>query len=136
MRVRYLISLVALLLSVAACAADQAADTVAADTPSPPSWIIDLSPPPGVEWELDQRVEVTYDVPQDESVRLLIDGTDVTDDAELGDDQLTYDPQQAPTALEIGSGAHTATVERVRTGETSSEQDATLDTFTWDFEIP
>lgn len=135
MRVLSLFVLLVLTVSATACATGPSAD-VAGDTPSPPSWILDLSPPPGADWELDQRVDVTYDVPQDESVRLLIDGTDVTDDAELGNGQLSYDPQQAPTAVDLGPGDHTASVRRVRTGETSSEQDATLDTFTWDFRIP
>lgn len=41
-------------------------------------------------------------MPSDESVRLTIDGSDVTHDAELGDGQLPYDAQQAPTVIELG----------------------------------
>ena len=123
----------ALCAVTAGCASDPAANQV--ESGPLPSWVLDLSPQPGAEWSLDERIEVTYDVPSDESVRLSIDGEDVTDVAELGDGQLTYDARQAPVALELGSGEHTATVERVRTGEGGSP-DEPVDSFSWTFQIP
>lgn len=124
-----------LALLLAGCAIGTSED-VAADEQAPlPAWLLTVSPQTGEQWELDQRIEVSYDVPESQSVRMSIDGTDVTDVALLGDGQLTYDVQQAPAAVELGPGEHTVTLELVRTGN-ASEPDAPIDAYSWTFDTP
>lgn len=136
MTLRRLVVLVAALaLMAAGCATGAATEEAGGEQAPLPAWLLSVSPQAGEQWELDQRIEVSYDVPESQSVRMSIDGTDVTDVALLGDGQLTYDAQQAPAAVELGPGEHTVSLELVRTGN-ASEPDAPIDAYSWSFEVP
>lgn len=107
-----------------------------------PPWIVSVEPAPGKRAEALKRIEVQHRVMTGgESVRLEVDGTDVTSYADFGREDLTggpgllvYDAEAASNFVPLDQGEHTATVTRVRlTG--IGEQHEVLDSFTWGFTV-
>lgn len=112
-----------------------------ATVPPLPSWLVRVEPPPGGQGVF-RRVEVNYRVQTGgESVRLSIDGTDVTAYADFGREEnvggagrLVFDFEQARDLVGLEPGEHTATVSHVRlTG--IGDQHEVLDTYSWSFTI-
>lgn len=136
----------ALLLSLALAAAlagcSDNGPEATAEAPPLPEWIISVEPRPGSDSSPLRRVEVKHDVMTDgESVRLSIDGTDVTSYADFGREEtvggpgrLVYDFEQARDFLPLDPGTHTAKVERVRLPQ-PGQQHEVLDTYSWSFTI-
>lgn len=107
-----------------------------------PPWLAKVEPAPGDTTSSLRVVEVEHRVLGDgESVRLLIDGVDVTQYADLGGERrisgpgrLLYDPERSNNIVPLRPGEHTATVQRVRLPGLG-QQTEVLDSFTWSFSI-
>jgi hypothetical protein len=90
--------------------------------------LVSIRPEPDGTSAADTAVEVEMAVTEpDAFVRLLVDGTDVTDTAAEPDGDLYY-PVATP-------GRHTVTVERVMPS-TDDGVPVTTDSYTWSFETP
>lgn len=135
------VAVVALLLvglvGIGGCAGTDSTDEAAPvdDGAEVPDWIDSVHPEPGAETVATAQVQVVHGVAGErEGVRLLVDGTDVTEYAGPRPGVLAYDPNvsQAPLALEPGT--HEATALRVSLDE-FGEQHEVLDRFEWEFTI-
>lgn len=128
------------LAALAGCGDDEL--EAASEAPALPEWIVSVEPRPSSESSNFRRVEVNHDVMTDgESVRLFIDGTDVTSYADFGREEtlggpgrLVYDFEQARDFVPLDPGPHTARVERVRLPD-PGQQHEVLDTYSWSFTI-
>ncbi len=127
-------------LLLAACAGPTVDDSTTEE--AIPPWIVSVEPRPGQESASLRRVEVKHRVQSGgESVRLEIDGTDVTAYSDFGradnaggPGRLVYDPESPRVLVPLDPGEHTATLKRVQfTGV--GEQHKVLDTFSWSFTI-
>ena len=107
-----------------------------------PPWIVSVEPRPGQQSATFRRIEVQHRVMTDgESVRLSVDGVDVTAYADFGREGtaggpglLVYDFEQARDFVPLDPGEHQATLTRVKlTGV--GEKFEVLDDYTWSFSI-
>ena len=139
---RPLVLFVALALAGALAGCADNGSEATAEAPPLPEWIVSVEPRPGSDTSALRRVEVKHDVmTEGESVRLFIDGTDVTSYADFGREEtvggpglLVYDFEQARDFLPVDPGPHTARVERVRLPQ-PGQQHEVLDTYSWSFTI-
>ena len=119
-----------------------------------PDWITSVSPVPGAEAAPTDIIEVQHEQRGEESsVRILIDGVDVTAAAQMnvgsnteqpfgeapegtnqGEGLLAYDPNTEAMPVEIGPGEHTVTLQRVRFEEVGEQFDV-LDEFEYSFTV-
>lgn len=104
-----------------------------------PGWLERVYPPPGAEAAPIAEIEVEHNVTaQNEQIRLLIDGTDVTTYSDLDTGELVYDVENDRVPVEIDVGRHHATVERRRVPEdfdVGVDEVEVLDTFEWEFTV-
>lgn len=127
------LALLALAVAVAGCGDDG----TGRDEPAAlPDWVENVHPVPGTQTTATQQVQVTHSVvANDEGVRLVVDGTDVTVHAsETRPGRLAYDPNRSRAPVELDPGTHEAAVQRVRLDE-FGEQHEVLDSFAWEFTV-
>ena len=159
-----IILLVAVSLLTSACGdttEEAAEDTEAGETAGLPPWLDRIYPADSQVVTATRDVQVDHNVVEpDESIRLLIDGVDVTTYSVEGRGELVYDPDRPIPRAEAGAGSredpaeeatneapladspadlspgpHTATVQRLRVDPETGSIEETLDEFTWDFTI-
>ncbi len=99
-----------------------------------PAWLHAVYPAPGAEMSSVSVVEVDYRAAGRRSVRLWIDGVDVTLYARPGEGQLHYDSdgERAPVTLEAGE--HEAVAQLVRL-PSFGDKHLLIDEFRWTFEV-
>lgn len=104
-----------------------------------PAWVERVQPAPNSTSSGVSIVEVSHRVRgNQEGVRLLIDGIDVTTYADISRGLIHYDPsgtldgQKAPVQLD--SGTHEAVLQRVEL-PSFGEQHEVVDEFRWEFTI-
>ncbi len=127
-------------LLLAACAGPTVDDSTTEE--AIPPWIVSVEPRPGQDSAPLSRVEVKHRVQSGgESVRLEIDGTDVTAYSDFGradntggPGRLVYDPETPRVLVPLDPGEHEATLKRVQLID-AGERHRVLDTFTWSFTI-
>lgn len=125
----------ALLTGCGGTAADEEAAFPPAEQFALPDWIEQVHPDPAAEASPTPEVQVVHAaVGVREGVRLVVDGTDVTEYADVGRGVLTYDPNrpEAPVALEPGE--HEASAIRVSLDE-FGDQHEVLDRYDWRFTV-
>ena len=99
-----------------------------------PTWLSDVQPAPGAEMSSVSVVEVVHTVRAvDRDVRLLIDGVDVTAEAETARGRLHYEPSRGGP-VELDSGTHRAELQLIERKDPTS-QGETVDTFSWQFTV-
>lgn len=115
----------AMSLLVASCSDDESDGNVQQTTP--PSWIESVSPLPNSTSTANTVVEVNH-APQDPefSIRLIVDGIDVTASAQ--DDNLGL-----ITYRQLDPGPHSVTVEQTWLPD-DGQDTVVVDSYTWSFE--
>lgn len=130
MSMRFTVGLVMLLTLVAACTDRPVTAGPDADVETP-SWVQSVYPEPGATAAVPDAVEVDHVVTSDdEDVRLIVDGTDVTTYATFDAARIRYESGDGPVVLEEGD--HWAEIQRV-TLPAPGEQFDVLDSFRWEF---
>lgn len=101
-----------------------------------PDWIERVHPDPGAEASGTPQIQVVHGaVGVREGVRLLVDGTDVTEYVTTTrPGVLAYDPNHPRAPVELDPGTHQASALRVRLDE-FGEQHEVLDRFEWQFTL-
>ncbi|CAN5290253.1 hypothetical protein BH20ACT9_BH20ACT9_23970 [soil metagenome] len=100
-----------------------------------PEWLVRVYPPPGSEGTAAAAVQVRHGLPGAKgTLRLMIDGVDVTAYADVGPGQLTYDPELGPEVVELTPGQHTVRVERVSLPREGAQL-RVLDFYEWRFTL-
>lgn len=115
---------------------DDADDASAAgENVSLPDWLTEVYPAPGAEMSSVSAVEVEYDAPgRRRSVRLFVDGVDVTANARPRRGQLHYEPEPAPGLVPLDAGPHEAVVELVELPSYGDRHEV-IDQFRWTFTV-
>lgn len=140
-----LAALLALTGFLAACGGDDDTEAGAEAQEALPTWIVSVRPEPGAENSTLRLVQVQHQVQTGgQSVRLLIDGVDVTNEANFGSEErvtgpghILFDPDHPEAAnapVDLDPGEHTATVELVELEEIGGSEEV-VDSFTWSFSI-
>lgn len=100
-----------------------------------PEWVDNVFPPPGSEAASVNEVQISHTaVGEQEGVRLVIDGVDVTAFSEPGRGVLTYDPNAGRAPVELESGTHRVTAVRVKLDEFGEPLEV-VDRFGWTFTV-
>lgn len=141
-----LVLLLALVSLLTACGGGDDTEPGAQSQEALPSWIVSVRPEPGSESSSLQLVEVEHEVQTGgRSVRLIIDGVDVTSSSDFGSEErvtgpglLQYDPLGTPETanpeVRLDAGEHTARVELVELEDVGGGEEV-IDSFTWTFSI-
>lgn len=118
------------------CSGDDEPGAGAAEEPVDlPDWIEGVHPDPGASASPTPEVQVLHGVVgAREGVRLLVDGTDVTQYAGDRPGVLSYDPDAPRAPVDLGPGTHQASAVRVLLDE-FGDQHEVLDQFEWRFTI-
>ena len=129
MKIRRL--LLIMLMFVAACAADDGTTTPEV-TETMPEWLESVYPAPGATISVPDAVEVEHNLVRgpDEDIRLVVDDVDVSTYAVFDAALMRYESGAGPVTL--GTGEHTATVQRVLLLEEETQFEV-VDSFTWQF---
>ena len=99
-----------------------------------PEWVSDVQPGPGARMTSVSVVEVVHTVRAgDRDVRLLIDGVDVTGEAQTVTGRLHYEADSAGP-VQLDSGMHRAELQLIERPDPVS-QGETVDTFSWSFTV-
>jgi hypothetical protein len=128
---------VLLLVAATACQAEETAAVTAEEgaTADLPDWLNRVYPPPGAEAAVNDAIQVDYDVAgPDQTVRLSVDGVDVTAYADIQPGELQYDMDEGRAPAELDPGTHAAMVELVDAAE-YGEQPEVLDRCEWEFTL-
>lgn len=135
-RVAVLALLLVGLVGIGGCAGDTADEAAPVDDGAEvPDWIDRVHPEPGAQAVATPQVQVVHgQVGEREGVRLLVDGTDVTQYAGPRPGVLAYDPNRPQAPVELGPGTHEATALHVSLDE-FGEQHEVLDRFEWEFTV-
>lgn len=106
--------------------------------PSPgaalPAWLDAVYPAPGADVSSVSVVEVDHRAAGSRSVRLEIDGVDVTSYALPGEGQLHYEPERGPGLVRLDAGEHEAVVRLVRL-PSLGDKHLVIDEFRWTFTV-
>jgi hypothetical protein len=130
--VRWLVGFIVVALMAVGCAStDPDASTASDDFPS---WLEEVTPPPGATYAPNQGVSARFSLPTDPDVvtQLLIDGVDVSAASVDGTGLLRYD--EASDLVPLGEGDHRATIQRVIIPSDGLD-DVVADSYTWEFRV-
>lgn len=140
-----------LVVTLVACGDDDESQQAPDPTATPddlPDWIESVYPVPGAQSAADMLIELRFEpgMEPQRTVRLVLDGVDVTAYSELTGDAtgpgdlvltptvLVYEPTASDEAIApLDPGDHTATAELVEV--TFGEPSDVIDDYTWSFSV-
>lgn len=133
---RIMVLMLAAVVWLTGCAPDEQADVATSPAAAElPDWIERVHPAPGSDSSAAPQVQVAHGaVGVREGVRLMVNGTDVTEYSGPRPGVLAYDPNRPPAPVELDPGTHQATALRVRLNRIGKPHEV-LDSVRWEFAI-